>query len=115
MASFNNVRLAIHCVETAKSAFDDKIRMLNDVRTQLQNSWKCGDDKDSTFVIIQKIQNICNEGSTICQNAIDEANAALNDADNEKRRREAEDRKRKEEELKKREEEMRKRESYCQV
>ena len=84
MARFNNVRMALHCLETTKSAFNDKINILNNVRTQLQNSWKSGTDRDRTFVVIQRIQNICNDGSRLCQNAINEVNAALEAAEREK-------------------------------
>lgn len=107
MASFNNVRLAINSLERSKSAFDRKVTLLNNARSQLQNSWKCGADKDRVLAVIQKIQQRCNDGKQQCQNAINEANAALQVAEQEKRRREEEERRRREAERRRRLEEAR--------
>ena len=111
MSSFYNVSFAINSLERSKSTFDYKISMLNNVRSSLQNCWKTGRDRDEVLQVIQRIQDRCNEGKTLCQDAINEANAALQAAEQEERRREEEERRRREAERRRRlEEERRKRE-----
>ena len=109
MSSFNNVRNAINSLERTKGSFDDKINLLNSVRSNLSNCWHTGTDRDEVFLAIQKIQQRCERGKTLCQNAINEANAALSAAEAEKQRREEEERRRREEERRRRQEEARRR------
>ena len=122
MSSLTKVRASIRKLEHSKATFDRKINILNNVRSNLQSSWKCGRDRDRTLSVIDKIQKRCERGKNVCQKAIDQANAALQAAEREKQRREAEERRRREEERRrqeeeerrKREEEQRQREFYCQ-
>lgn len=90
MISFYRVNTAINSLENSKRAFDDKINMLNDVKTRIYTSWKTGEDRDKACMAIESIQSRCREGRDLCAYAIEDARNAVNAAQKEKNRREQE-------------------------
>ena len=90
MSNFYRVDSSISALNSSKRAFDEKINILNTVKTNIYSTWKTGDDRDRAIQAIDVIQDRCRYGKNICENAVDEARRALQAATAEKQRREQE-------------------------
>ena len=90
MISFAKVNASINALENSKRAFDDKINMLNSVKSKIYSAWHTGADRDKTCQAIDKIIDRCRQGKTLCEYAISDARQALQAAQQEKTRREKE-------------------------
>lgn len=90
MISFSRVNAQINALESSKRAFDDKINMLNSVKSKIYSAWHTGTDRDKTCQAIDKIIARCQYGKTLCEYAISEARSAVQAAQQEKTRREKE-------------------------